>query len=87
MDRPILVHICLKELYYYYQYIFLISPLARSTDASMEKLHSSSLDDDDEWTGVLSEAYNTGTWVYIGAAEEQQFWQRPESKAAGNIYV
>nr|XP_024215426.1 uncharacterized protein LOC106687268 [Halyomorpha halys] len=59
-----------------------IRPLARSTDASMEKLHSSSLDDDDEWTGVLSEAYNTGTWVYIGAAEEQQFWQRPESKVA-----
>lgn len=42
----------------------------------------SSFEEEDEWNGVVSEAYNTGSWVYIGDAEELQVWQRPDSKGS-----
>ncbi|XP_024084743.1 uncharacterized protein LOC106669477 isoform X2 [Cimex lectularius] len=62
-----------------------IRPLTRSTDASMEKLHiQSSFDDDDDWSGVVLDAYNFGTWVYIGGPEELQVWQRPDSRDEEN---
>ncbi|KAL1122134.1 hypothetical protein AAG570_003539, partial [Ranatra chinensis] len=60
-----------------------IRPLIRSTDASMEKLHSlhSSFEEDtEEWSGVHSEAYHTATWVYISGAEELQVWLRAEAR-------
>ena len=57
------------------------SPLTRSTDASMEKLNTqSSFDDDDEWQGVVGDAYKIGCWVYIGGTEELKVWQRPDSR-------
>ncbi|XP_073979225.1 uncharacterized protein isoform X3 [Rhodnius prolixus] len=63
-----------------------IRPITRSTDASMEKLHmQSSFEEEDEWNGVVSEAYNTGSWVYIGDAEELQVWQRPDSKDDSDV--
>ncbi|KAF6211224.1 hypothetical protein GE061_014340 [Apolygus lucorum] len=58
-----------------------IRPLTRSTDASMEKLNTqSSFDDDDEWQGVVGDAYKMGCWVYIGGTEELKVWQRPDSR-------
>ncbi|BES94582.1 Hypothetical protein domain [Nesidiocoris tenuis] len=58
-----------------------VRPLTRSTDASMEKLNTqSSFDDDDEWQGVISDAYRISSWVYIGGTEELKVWQRPDSR-------
>lgn len=59
----------------------MFSPLARSTDASMEKLNTqSSFEDDDEWQGFMGEAFKLGSWVYIGGTEELNVWRRPDSR-------